>query len=356
MAELKRTPLYKWHKEHGAKLVPFGGYEMPLYYSSIIKEHKAVRTSVGMFDVSHMGEVIVKGNGALDFVNYLLPAKLKDIPEGKVKYSFLLRENGGIVDDLLVYPFSQNKVMLVINASNIGKDMNYISAYLPEELSLKLMDYGNIAVQGPHSLDVLSPFFDINLKAIKFYFFRKNVKFARKWDVILSRTGYTGDLGFEIYAREEDIPYIWEIIFKKGITPCGLGARDTLRLEAGYPLYGHELSDEINPIEAGLSSFIFWDKDFVGKDALLKIKKKGIEKKLVGFTMERGVPRQGYKIFKEEKEIGWVTSGALSPMLGKMIGMGYVKDLSIVEGDSILISIRGRRIEAQIVSLPFYKK
>ncbi len=356
MEELKRTPLYNWHKEHGAKLVPFGGYEMPLYYSSIIKEHKAVRASVGMFDVSHMGEVVIEGGGALDFVDYLLPAKLKGIPEGKVKYSFLLREDGGIVDDLLVYPFSQEKIMLVINASNIEKDMDYIKSHLPNGLSLKLMDYGNIAVQGPGSLDVLSSFFDIDLKAIKFYYFRENVKFAKKWDVILSRTGYTGDLGFEIYAKGEDIPYIWESLSEKDITPCGLGARDTLRLEAGYPLYGHELSDEINPIEAGLSSFIFWDKDFIGKDALLKIKEKGIEKKLIGFTMEKGVPRQGYKIFKDEGEIGWVTSGASSPMLGKMIGMGYVKDLSITEGDSIFIDIRGRKIDAQVVSLPFYKK
>ncbi len=354
MTTLKRTVLYDWHKKNGAKIVPFGGYEMPLYYSSIVNEHMAVRNSVGIFDVSHMGELIIKGRGALDFVDHLLPAKLKGISEGRVKYSFLLKEDGGIVDDLLIYPFSSDEIMLVVNASNVEKDIEHIKLYLPDELSCEILPYGDIAIQGPDSYEVLAPFLNFPLSSLKFYTFMRSVKFEGK-KIIISRTGYTGDLGFEIYAKEEDIPFVWGKLIEKGITPCGLGARDTLRLEAGYPLYGHELSEEINPIEAGLSHFIYWDKDFIGKDTLLKIKEKGPDKKLIGFTMEKGVPRQGYKIFKNSRYIGQVTSGGSSPMLKKMIGMGYVNELTLKDQDSIEIEIRGIKKEAKVVSLPFYK-
>ena len=354
MDELKRTVLYEWHKKNGAKIVPFGGYEMPLYYSSIVNEHMAVRTSVGIFDVSHMGEIFIKGDGALDFIDYLFPAKLKGIPEGRVKYSFLLREDGGIVDDLLIYPFSSQEIMLVVNASNIEKDRKYIKSHLPKGLSCEVLSYGNIAVQGPNSYELLASFLNFSLSSLKFYTFKRDIKFEDK-NIILSRTGYTGDLGFEIYAKEEDIPFIWEKLIEKKVTPCGLGARDTLRLEAGYPLYGHELSEEVNPIEAGLSHFIYWDKDFIGKGALIKIKEEGPNRKLIGFIMEKGVPRQGYKIFKNSNQIGQVTSGGFSPVLKKMIGMGYVTDLKVKEQDNIEIEIRDTRKEARIASLPFYK-
>ena len=353
MAKFKRTVLYDWHKSHGAKIVPFGGYEMPLYYSSIVGEHRSVRESVGMFDVSHMGQIRISNDKALDFIDYLLSAKFRGNPEGKVKYSFLLNENGGIVDDLLVYIFSPEDVLLVVNAANVEKDINYINVFLPKDLSLSLLDYGNIAVQGPDSYNVLKKFIDFSLDSLKFYYFRSGLKFRGK-DIVLSHTGYTGDLGFEIYAKNEDILYIWETLIDSGVVPCGLGARDTLRIEAGYPLYGHELSEDVNPIEAGLSNFIYWDKDFIGKKALLEIKKDGIEKKLIGFTMQRGVPRQGYKIFKDNEEIGYVTSGTSSPILGKMIGMGYVYRLDLLENDVIFIDIRGKKQEAEIVSFPFY--
>ncbi len=354
MEDLKRTPLYDWHKSHGAKLVPFGGYEMPLYYTSIVKEHMAVRGSVGIFDVSHMGEIFIEGHDALDFVDYLLCAKLKDIPSGKVKYSFLLKEDGGIVDDLLVYVFSPEKVMLVVNAANIDKDISYIRSFISGGLSCRVVDLGNIAIQGPDSSIILSEFVDFPLSSLKFYYFREKVRFLGR-EVVISHTGYTGDLGFEIYGQEEDIPFIWETLIEKGVSPCGLGARDTLRLEAGYPLYGHELSEEVNPIEAGLSGFVFWEKEFIGKDALLKAKENP-QKKLIGFIAEKGVPRQGYKLFKGNNEIGWVTSGGSSPMLKKMIGLGYVRDLDIEEGDEIFIDIRGKMIPGEVVSPPFYKK
>ncbi len=354
MENLKRTVLYKWHKEHGAKLVPFGGYEMPLYYESIVKEHMTVRNALGMFDVSHMGELFIEGMDALEFIDSLLPAKLKGLPEGRVKYSFLLKEDGGIVDDLLVYVFSPTKIMLVVNASNTEKDLDYIKSFVSGAISVREVDFGNIAIQGPDSLKILSDFIDFPLNSLKFYYYREGVKF-KGIDIIISRTGYTGDLGFEIYAESRYIPLIWEELFKKGVKPCGLGARDTLRLEAGYPLYGHELTEQINPIEAGLDAFIYWDKEFVGKDALLSVKGHP-HKKLIGFSFSRGgVPRQGYKLFKGNEEIGWVTSGASSPVLKEMIGLGYTKDLSLSPGDDIQVDIRGKKIDAKITSLPFYK-
>ncbi len=354
MENLKHTPLYTWHRDHGAKLVPFGGYEMPLYYESIVKEHMYVRNSLGMFDVSHMGELFIEGGDALEFLDSLLPARLKGLPQGKVKYSFLLREDGGIIDDLLVYVFSPTKIMLVVNASNIEKDLNYIKSFVSGAISVREVDYGNIAVQGPDSRKVLSEVIDFPLDSLKFYYYKDGVKF-KDIDAIISHTGYTGDLGFEIYAESKYIPFIWEELFKMGVEPCGLGARDTLRLEAGYPLYGHELTEEVNPIEAGLDMFIFWDKEFVGKDALLSAKEH-LDKKLIGFAFDKGgVPRQGYKIFRSDKEIGWVTSGASSPVLKKMIGLGYVKDLSLLPDADIQVDIRGRKIDAKIVSLPFYK-
>ena len=355
MENLKRTILYDWHKSHGAKIVPFGGFEMPLYYSSIIKEHLAVRNSVGIFDVSHMGEVVIRGDKALDFVNYLLPAKLKGIPHDQVKYSFFLKEDGGIVDDLLVYPLRSDYVMLVINAGNIDKDIAHIKSKLPNDLELLPLKFGNIAVQGPQSEEFLSSLFNFSLSSIKFYHFRKNDKIGNT-DVIISHTGYTGDDGFEIYAEEQYIPQIWERIFEKNPIAAGLGARDTLRLEAGFPLYGHELSENINPIEARLSSFIEWEKDFIGRDALLKIKKEGPGKILIGFEVSGGVPRQGYKIYKNSQEIGFVTSGEFSPALKKMIGMGYVNRDEVNEGDPIFIEIRNNKKEAKIIKRPFYKR
>ncbi len=354
MENLKHTVLHEWHREHEAKLVSFGGYEMPLYYEGIVKEHLIVRSSLGMFDISHMGELLVEGEDALEFLDFLLPARLKGLPEGKVKYSFLLKEDGGIVDDLLVYIFSSTKVMLVVNASNIEKDLNYIRSFISGALSVREIDFGSIAIQGPDSLKFLSEFIDFPLESLKFYYYREGVKF-KDIDVIISRTGYTGELGFEVYTESKYIPFIWEELFKKGVNPCGLGARDTLRLEAGYPLYGHELTEQINPIEAGLGVFVYWDKEFLGKDALISAKNHP-NKKLIGFAFSRGgVPRQGYKLFKDNREIGLVTSGAFSPSLKKMIGLGYVKDLSFSPGDDIQVDIRGEKIGAKIVSLPFYK-
>lgn len=367
-AEIKRTPLYTSHIQLNARMMPFGGYDMPVQYSGIVAEHHAVRSTAGLFDVSHMGEFFVEGPEAADFLQYLVSNDISKLYDGKALYTVMCNESGGIVDDLLVYRFSEHKYMLVVNASNIAKDWNWIESVCKHDVQItnRSEDFALLAIQGPASHSILQKLTDIKLTEIKYYHFKEapSSSFMNLENVILSHTGYTGEPGFEIYCRAADAQTIWDALLEQGkaegLVPAGLGARDTLRLEAGYCLYGNDLSDETSPYAAGLGWITKPDKgEFVGRDALLKIKANTPEKKLIGFIIdERGIPRSGYTLLNEsEEEIGVVTSGSQSPILKKGIGMGYVLNdpAYTTPGNKILVSVRSKRIEARIAKPPFHK-
>jgi aminomethyltransferase len=359
---MKTTALTNIHKKLGAKMVEFAGYEMPVQYEGVTAEHLAVRNAVGVFDVSHMGEFHLKGEKALDLVQWLTSNDASTLYPGRVQYSCMPNDNGGIVDDLLVYKLEEDEYMLVVNASNIEKDWNWINSQ--NNMGVEITDLSDemslLAVQGPKAVDAIKSLTDLDVENMKYYTFAKG-KFAGKANVIISATGYTGSGGFEIYMQNEDAEAIWEAVMKEGqkygIKPCGLAARDTLRLEMGFCLYGNDINDHTSPIEAGLGWITKTGKDFVGKDIILKHRKEGVEKKLVGFEMlEKAIPRHGYEIKDLTGNIiGEVTSGTMSPSLNKGIGMGYVRsDVSDVN-NQIYIQIRKKRVPANIVSLPFYK-
>jgi len=364
---LKRTPFYKLHEEAGAKLIDFGGFEMPVQYDSIRKEHNTVRENVGIFDVSHMGEFFVTGNEALDLIQRVTVNDASKLTPGKAQYTAMCYEDGGIVDDLIVYMLEENDYMLVVNASNIEKDFNWISENnsFDAKLENKSDEMCLLAVQGPKSLDTLQKLTDTDLSAIKFYSFEMG-SLAGSDEVILSATGYTGEKGFELYFSKDkaDPEAIWNAIMEAGeefdIEPCGLGARDTLRLEMGFALYGNDITKDTNPLEARLGWLTKLDKgDFIGRKALQKVKENGIERKLVGFTIadKRSIPRSGYKIVDEDDdEIGFVTSGSRSITLGKNIGMAYVAKEYANEGDQIFVNIRNKKAEATVEKPPFIKK
>ncbi|WP_299513432.1 glycine cleavage system aminomethyltransferase GcvT [Mucilaginibacter sp.] len=359
---MKNTALSETHIKAGAKMVPFAGYNMPVQYAGINAEHETVRKAVGVFDVSHMGEFILKGDKALDLIQRVSSNDAAKLYDGKVQYSCLPNKDGGIVDDLLVYRIDDKTYMLVVNASNIEKDWNWISRFNTDGVVMKdISDRTSLlAVQGPKAAEALQSLTDIDLASMEYYTFKKG-KFAGIDNVIVSATGYTGAGGFELYFDNEHAGFIWDAIFKAGepfgIKPIGLGARDTLRLEMGFCLYGNDIDDHTSPLEAGLGWVTKFNKEFTNSAVLQEQKLAGVKQKLVGFEMiDRGIPRHDYEIADADGNIiGKVTSGTQSPSLQKAIGMGYVKNEFAKEGTEIYIKIRDNSIKAKIVKPPFYK-
>lgn len=357
---MKITAFNQIHKDLGAKMVPYAGFEMPVQYAGVNQEHLVVRNGVGVFDVSHMGQFFIKGPEALELLQYIGSNDASKVKIGQAQYTCLTNEKGGIVDDLIIYRMSEDEWMLVVNASNIDKDWEWINKHNKFEVEIENRSdqLSLLAIQGPKAIEAMQSLTDVNLAEIPFYNF-KVAEFAGAKDVIISATGYTGSGGFEIYFDNQYAEMMWEKVMEAGkdfgIEPCGLAARDTLRLEKGFCLYGNEINEDISPLEAGLGWITKLNKDFIGKDVIAQQKENGIEKKLIGFKLiERGVPRQDYKILDEnENEIGVVTSGTQSPVLKEGIGMGYVKtDLAEV-GNQILIQVRNKTIKAEIVKTPF---
>lgn len=360
---LKRTPLYNVHARAGAKIVPFAGYEMPIQYSGIVEEHRTVRQSVGVFDVSHMGEVEVRGKDALAFVQKITVNDASRLVPGRVQYSAMCYPEGGIVDDLLVYNMGDS-YMLVINASNIAKDVEWMTSHLSGDVTLKDRsdEIALIAVQGPRSLETLAKLTAVDLASLPYYHcVRGSLAGA---EMVISRTGYTGELGFELYfpADAALAEKIWDLLMESGkpfgIRPVGLAARDTLRLEMGFCLYGNDIDQSTHPLEAGLGWITKLDKgEFNGRPALLRAKEKGLTRKLVGFAMQdKAFPRHGYAIHAGGRPTGTVTSGTFSPILDRGIGMGYVGIEHAKAGSMLEIIIRDRAVPASVVPTPFVKK
>jgi aminomethyltransferase len=357
---MKNTALTPKHISLGAKMVPFAGYNMPVQYAGINAEHETVRNAVGVFDVSHMGEFILKGDKALDLIQKVTSNDAAKLHDGKVQYSCLPNEDGGIVDDLLVYRIDDKTYMLVVNASNIEKDWNWISKY--NDVGVEMKDISDrttlLAIQGPKAAEALQSLTDVDLGSMEYYTFKKG-KFAGVDNVVISATGYTGAGGFEIYFDNTHADVIWEAIFKAGeplgIKPIGLGARDTLRLEMGFCLYGNDIDDTTSPLEAGLGWITKFNKAFTNTAMLQQQKQAGVTRKLVGIEMiDRGIPRHDYEITDANgNTIGKVTSGTQSPSLQKAIGMGYVKTEFAQEGTEIFIKIRENQIKAKVVKPPF---
>jgi aminomethyltransferase len=360
---MKNTALTHVHESLGAKMVPFAGYNMPVQYEGVTAEHETVRNSVGVFDVSHMGEFLLEGPNALALIQKVTSNDAAVLTNGRAQYSCLPNENGGIVDDLIVYKFNDEKYLLVVNASNIEKDWNWISSHNTMGASMKNLsdDYSLLAIQGPKAVEAMQSLTSIDLSAIKYYHFEV-ADFAGIEHVIISATGYTGSGGFEIYCKNSEVEQVWTKVFEAGaafgIKPIGLAARDTLRLEMGFCLYGNDINDTTSPLEAGLGWITKFTKEFTNSENLKKQKEAGVTKKLVGFELiERGIPRHDYEIVDAEgNNIGIVTSGTMAPSLGKGIGMGYVKSEFATEGSEIFIQIRNNRVKSKVVKMPFYKK
>lgn len=366
---LKRTPLYEMHLKHGARMVPFGGWEMPVQYTGVIEEHRAVRGAAGLFDVSHMGEFEVKGPQALEFVQLISTNDAAKLAVGQVQYSLMCYENGTVVDDILVYRLGEHHYWLVVNAGNTAKDWEWVNV-ARERAGLRNLELTNIsddvaqlALQGPLAEEILQPLVPgAVLSEMTFFTLKTGLTVAGVRSLVLSRTGYTGEDGFEIYVKREDAVALWEALLEAGdekeLLPCGLGARDTLRFEAKLPLYGHEISDQLNPLEAGLGFAVKLKKgvDFIGRDALAKVKAEGLTRKLVGFEMiDRGIPRQGYEVAVGDQVVGFVTTGTFSPTLEKNIGLAYVPVAHSEIGTEIAVIIRGKALKARVVETPFYK-
>lgn len=367
MEGLKRTPLYPLYSKYGAKTVEFGGWEMPVQFTGILDEHQAVRERVGLFDVSHMGEFEVTGPDAEAFLQTMVTNDVSRMQPGMAMYSPMTYESGTCVDDLLVYRFEQNLFWVVVNAGNIDKDFewmkNHISGF-DARITNQSAETGLLALQGPLAEEVLQPLTPLDLNSLNYYRFERGQ--IGNLSVVISRTGYTGEDGFEFYTKAEDAPALWELLLQagqdKGILPCGLGCRDTLRLEARLPLYGHELTDEISPLESGLGMFVKLDKgDFIGRAALAAQKEAGIPRKLVGLQLTgRGIPRADYKVYSSEsegsREIGFVTSGTMAPTLKLPVGLALIERAFGEIGKELQVEIRGKLIPAKIVRTPFYKR
>nr|WP_294898383.1 glycine cleavage system aminomethyltransferase GcvT [uncultured Pedobacter sp.] len=359
---MKTTALTAKHISLGAKMVPFAGFNMPVQYSGINAEHDAVRKSVGVFDVSHMGEFILKGDKAMDLIQQVTSNDASRLFDGKIQYAYLPNKTGGIIDDLLVYRIDEKTYMLVVNASNIEKDWDWISSFNTYGVEMKnISDRTSLlAVQGPNAAKALQSLTDVNLDEMDYYTFKKG-KFAGFDNILISATGYTGAGGFEIYFDNAYADEIWDAIFKAGeaydIKPIGLAARDTLRLEMGFCLYGNDIDDTTSPFEAGLGWVTKFAKEFTNSDFLKKQKENGVAKKLVGFEMvERGIPRHDYEVVDAEgNTIGKVTSGTQSPSLQKAIGLAYVSKTFSADGQEIFIKIRDNKVKAKVVKFPFYK-
>jgi len=361
---MKKTPLYDRHCELGGKIVDFHGWALPVQYSGIIEEHKRVRSAAGIFDVSHMGEINVEGPDAADFIQKIITNDISRTKDFRVAYSPMCYPDGGVVDDILIYKYSSDLFLLIVNASNTEKDYEWMIRNMEgyrTRISNVSDSYAQLALQGPESEKILQKLVNIRLENMKFFDFVPEAEICGK-KAIISRSGYTGEDGFEIYIDSEYAVMLWDNLLEAGrehgLVPAGLGARDTLRFEAALPLYGQELSPEITPLEAGLDRFVKLEKDdFIGRDALLKQKSTGIKRKIVGFEMvDRGVPRTGYDVLAGGKKKGYVTSGNFSPSLGKNLGMALVDSDYSETGTEVAVLIRNRELKARITELPFYSK
>lgn len=360
---LKKTPIHGEHLRLKAKMAEFGGYDMPIQYSSIIKEHKAVRNDAGIFDVSHMGEILVEGERAEQFLNSIFTNDLRTLEVGKVQYTILVNDDGGTVDDLIVYKLKENSFLLVVNAANSDKDYDYILKLKPSDVKVEDVseNYGLVAIQGPKSVEYIKKLMDIEVDNIKPFAF----EFAEhEGDTfMISRTGYTGEDGFEIYGPPERIKDLFVDAVNEGVTPCGLGARDTLRFEAGLPLYGNELGPDISPIEAGLGFFVKFNKDFKGKDILQKQKEEKIGRRLIGLKLlKKGMPRSGYEVYYDGEKVGEVTTGGYAPHIDKYIAFAlielpnkYKEKGKVPNGEQFEIKVRRRMIPAEKTSRNFLK-
>tara|TARA_Y100000815_G_scaffold87207_1_gene75973 strand:- start:373 stop:1455 length:1083 start_codon:yes stop_codon:yes gene_type:complete len=359
---MKNTALTDTHIALGAKMVPFAGYNMPVQYEGVNIEHETVRSAVGVFDVSHMGEFLVEGPSALELVQKVTSNDASKLTVGKAQYSCIPNETGGIVDDLIVYRVKEDTYLLVVNASNIQKDWDFISSKNDVGANIRDLsdDYSLLAIQGPKAVEAMQSLTSHDLSEIKFYNFVVG-DFAGIEHVIISATGYTGSGGFEIYCKNSEVKQIWDKVFEAGadygIKPIGLAARDTLRLEMGYSLYGNDIDDTTSPFEAGLGWIVKFTKQFTNSDNLAESKKHILDRKLIAFELdEKGIPRQGYDIVDSNgKQIGKVTSGTMSPSLKKGIGLGYVSPVFSDFGSKIHIQVRKKAIPATVVKLPFYK-
>ncbi len=359
---MKNTALSHIHEALGAKMVPFAGYNMPVSYEGVNAEHETVRNAVGVFDVSHMGEFLITGPHALDLIQMVCSNDASKLVDGQAQYSCFPNENGGIVDDLIVYRLDAEKWLLVVNASNIDKDWQWISSKNSMNADMRNLseDYSLLAIQGPKAVEAMQSLTSVDLSEISFYTF-KVADFAGIEHVIISATGYTGSGGFEIYCKNSEVEQVWNQVLEAGadygIKPVGLAARDTLRLEMGYCLYGNDIDDTTSPLEAGLGWITKFTKNFINSNALLKQKEEGVQRKLVGFQLEeRGIPRHGYEIVNDDEQVvGKVTSGTMSPSLNIGIGLGYVPSELSKPGTSIGIQIRKNVVPATVVKLPFYK-
>jgi len=363
---LKRTSLYEEHRLLGGRLIDFGGWELPVQYSGVMDEHEACRNAVGLFDVSHMGEVHVEGPEAENYLNYLVTNNVAKLAIGQAQYTTMCHPSGGIVDDLVIYRRGPQRFLVVVNASNTDKDFNHmksVSGQFKVQVTNESAHYSQIAIQGRKAAAIVAQIASAALEPIKNYWFVES-QVLNNIPAIIARTGYTGEDGFEIYSAWEKGPEVWRALMKAGapygIKPCGLGARDTLRLEMKYPLYGNELNDETNPLEAGLGWVVKLDKgNFLGKDAMIRAKEGGLSRQLVGLKLtDKGIPRHGYAIFNSDgsERIGEITSGTQSPSLKQAIGIGYVKTGHGKIGTQLLVEIRGTKFPAEVVATPFYKR
>ncbi|HVF58244.1 MAG TPA: glycine cleavage system aminomethyltransferase GcvT [Thermoanaerobaculia bacterium] len=363
VSELKRTPLHECHREAGARLVEFAGWEMPVQYAGVIEEHRAVRGAAGLFDVSHMGEIAVRGAGAEALLQRLTPNDVAKLAPGRAHYSGLLTERGTYVDDVLVYRLGSDEFLLVVNASNAAKDLDWMLARAggAEAEVVDASDrYALLALQGPRALEILAPLATPDVAPLRYYGFTRGEVAGRP--ALVSRTGYTGEDGFELYLAPEDAPAVWQRLLEagrdKGLVTAGLGARDTLRLEAGMALYGHEIDDTTTPFEAGLDWVVKLDKgEFLGRAALEAQRREGMPRKLVGFEIEgRGIAREGHAVLDGAGPAGRVTSGTWSPTFEKALGMAYVPVERAAPGSRLAIDVRGRALPATVVDLPFYRR
>lgn len=364
MSFIKKTPVFDFYEKYGGKIVEFAGYSMPIQFSSLTEEHNAVREEAGLFDVSHMGEVVISGEDASDFINYLVTNDVSKLVDSQILYTMMCYENGTVVDDLLVYKMNKNYFWLVINASNTQKDYEWILSNKGDfnvQITNISEETGQLAIQGPFAEKILQTFTTTDLSQIKFFHFMENIKILDKV-CLVSRTGYTGEDGFEIYCSSQDIGYLFDKILEDGnfegikVKPIGLGARDTLRFEANLPLYGNELSDQILATESMYNFCIKLDKEkFIGKEALV-LSKANLKRKLVGFELlEKGIPRHGYEVLKDDKVIGFVTTGYMSPTVNKPIGLAYIDIEYANLSEEIDILIRNKKAKAKIISRKFLK-
>ncbi len=355
----KKTSIYDCHVKHGGKVVEFAGWYLPVEFSGLVNEHNAVRNNVGIFDVSHMGEVTVKGEKAGEFVRNLVANDTNKLYDGRVMYTPMCYEHGGIVDDLLVYRVNEKEYLLVINAANIDKDFEWMKKQNKFGVELKNVsaDYFQLAVQGPNAKTVMEKCFNVDLSDVKFFHFKNATLDGVK--CIVSRTGYTGENGFEIYGPWNEGGKLWDALISAGVVPCGLGCRDTLRLEAALMLYGNDITAETTPLEAGIDMFVKLESgNFVGRDFLLKQKAEGLKRKLIGFTLEeRGVPRHDYLVVDDkDNSVGVVTSGTFSPTLGIPVGLAYVNTDKLNDGSKLFVKIRTKNLPLKQMKVPFVKK